>query len=80
MESLNPSKTLDQLEYDYKAYLNAPAERRPELAVTMRCAISRSEIEIANLARAAETDFEQRMLHKRLIGLIELARGSLPPA
>ena len=76
---LNPQRTLDQLEQGYIAYLNAPAERRPELAVSLRRAISRAEVEVANV-RDIDTDYQQRILHKRLIGLVELSKGSLPAA
>jgi hypothetical protein len=74
---LNPQKTLDQLEDAYKSYLGGPPEQRAEAAVTLQRAISRGEIEVGNLARDVATDFEKRMLHKRLICTIELARGSM---
>ncbi len=76
MESLNPEQALDQLEHDYKAYLNSPTECRAELGTTFQRSINRSQIEVSNL-RDVDRDYEQRVLHKRLIGLIELAGGSL---
>jgi hypothetical protein len=80
MESLNPQHTLRQLETAYVAYSNAPAERRAELAGNLRRAISRGEIETSNLARSAEATVDERIMLKRMITLVELARGSMPPA
>jgi hypothetical protein len=59
MESLNPENMITQLEHDYLTYMNAPVERRGELAAALRRSIRRSEIEIANV-RNVDTDYEQR--------------------
>ncbi len=75
---LNAQQALGDLEDAYRAYLSAADERRAELAVTLRRAISRGEIEGGNLSREVATDYEKRLLHKRLICTIELAKGSLP--
>jgi hypothetical protein len=75
---LNPQRTLDQLEDGYIAYLNALAERRPELAISLRRAISRGEIEVGNLAKDDAMDVDTRLLCKRLMCTVELAKGSLP--
>ena len=76
MQSLNPEHALQQLEHDYRAYMNAAAERRAECAASLRRSIARGEIELGNL-RDVENDYEQRILAKKMIGLTELAKGSL---
>ena len=73
---LQPRQALEQLEHDYKAYLNGPSEQRDALGTTLFRSIQRSEIEAGNL-RDTERDYGQRILHQQLSGLIELARGSL---
>ncbi len=75
---LNPQRSLEQLEDAYKAYLNAPAGRREALAVDLRRSISRAEIEVGNLSRHADADVDQRLLYKKLLGTVELAKASLP--
>lgn len=76
MQSLNPEHALDELERAYRSYMNSPAERRAELSAALQRSIRRSEIEIANL-RDVDNDYEQRILAKKLLGLAELAKGSL---
>jgi hypothetical protein len=76
MQSLNPEHALDELERAYRSYMDAPTERRAELSAVLQRSIRRSEIEIANL-RDVDNDYLQRERHKRLIGLSELAKGSL---
>jgi hypothetical protein len=76
MQSLNPEHALDELERAYRSFMNSPVERRAELSAVLQRSIRRTEIEIANL-RDVDNDYLQRELHKRLIGLSELAKGSL---
>jgi hypothetical protein len=76
MQSLNPEHVLDELERAYRSYMNGPTERRAELSAVLQRSIRRTEIELANL-RHIDTDYEQRILAKKLLGLAELAKGSL---
>jgi hypothetical protein len=76
MQSLNPAHTYDELERAYRSFMNAPAERRDELSAVLQRSIRRTEIELNNL-RDVDNDYEQRILAKKLLGLAELAKGSL---
>jgi hypothetical protein len=76
MQSLNPEHALDELERAYRSYMDAPTERRAELSAVLQRSIRRTEIKFANL-RDVENDYEQRILAKNMIGLTELAKGSL---
>jgi len=76
MQSLNPEHALDELERAYRSFMNGPTERRAELSAVLQRSIRRTEIEFANL-RDVENDYEQRILAKKMIGLTELAKGSL---
>jgi hypothetical protein len=76
MQSLNPEHALDELERAYRSYMDAPTERRAELSAVLQRSIRRTEIELANL-RDVDNDYEQRILAKKLLGLAELAKGSL---
>jgi hypothetical protein len=73
---LNPEHALDELERAYRSFMNGPTERRAELSAVLQRSIRRTEIEFANL-RDVENDYEQRILAKKMIGLTELAKGSL---
>jgi hypothetical protein len=76
MQSLNPEHALDELERAYRSYMNSPAERRAELSAALQRSIRQTEIELNNL-RDVDNDYEQRILAKKLLGLAELAKGSL---
>jgi hypothetical protein len=76
MQSLNPEHALAELEQSYRSYMDGPAERRAELSAALQRSIRRSEIELGNL-RDVDNDYEQRILAKKMIGLTELAKGSL---
>ena len=69
---LNPKKALADLEAAYCTYVSSTTEQRGELAVTLQRSINRCDVEIGNLSRDAATDFEKRMLYKRLICTVEL--------
>jgi hypothetical protein len=76
MQSLNPEHALEELEQAYRSFMNGPAERRDELSAVLQRSIRRSEIELNNL-RDVDNDYEQRILANKLLGLAELAKGSL---
>jgi hypothetical protein len=77
---LNSDRTLAELEDAYRVFMTSPADCRAELAVTLHRVVSRAEIEAGNLMRDADRDVDKRVLYKRLICTVELAKGSLPAA
>jgi hypothetical protein len=75
---LNPQKSLDDLEDAYRAYLSGTPEQRGELADTLQRSINRGEVEVGNLlARDAAADYEQRMLRKKLMCTVEMAKATI---
>jgi hypothetical protein len=77
---LNLQQVLGDLEDAYRVLLTSPADCRGELATTLHRVVVRAEIEAGNLMREAAADFEKRILYKRLLCTVELAKGSLPQA
>ena len=77
MQSLNPEHALDELERAYRSFMNGLANRRSELSAVLQRSIRRSEIEMANLSRDV-ADYDTRVLYKKFLGMVELAKGSLP--
>jgi hypothetical protein len=73
---LNAQQALSNLERATTAYLYAKDDRA-EATLTLERAITRGDIEAANLDRTMGESDEQRRLYQQLICQVELAKGTL---
>ncbi len=77
--SLNPQQSLDELEQRYKDFLRSPKTARADELTQLRRTVARAEIELGNLARIEDSDWQLRVLYGRLLTTVELVKGDLPP-